>query len=380
MRMERIFANVGSALFCLENIFDTTIIYDCGGANVGLISSRINELVPDKSYYSSKDCDVDILFLSHFHNDHINGVRHLLTTKRVKTVVLPMLEEYERFYVAAYNFLGTESHSSYNDDIASLTLDPVGTIQQWSPSTKVIQVRAANEPGQLEFPRNENEPIEIDRLGSQISSGTPIIPNGYPFPPHPFWEYICWNIDTITPSYRRWMKKKYDAFVKKCFGNQPTLVEVWNLFLKMPHVNQQYVKNKMFGVPFYTVNDRCMAVYSGCMDPHLNPVGCLYLGDFNAKRNFKFLQQAYWNKWDNIEVVQIPHHGSDKNYSSQLIDGNKPTVAVVSDSFPISKSNRINTLHKLVDDNAWILITGQFQTAIEIDFDVWTNYQYIRLF
>ena len=47
--------------------------------------------------------------------------------------------------------------------------------------------------------------------------------------------------------------------------------------------------------------------------------GCLYLGDYNAKDYFEELFEAYKEVWPTIDIIQIPHHGSLKNFKEKLI-------------------------------------------------------------
>jgi len=47
-------------------------------------------------------------------------------------------------------------------------------------------------------------------------------------------------------------------------------------------------------------------------------VACLFLGDFEASKNWNDLDRAYNGVWDNIGLIQIPHHGAKENYTSKL--------------------------------------------------------------
>lgn len=47
--------------------------------------------------------------------------------------------------------------------------------------------------------------------------------------------------------------------------------------------------------------------------------GCLYLGDYNAEKNVQLLKNCYFRIWHNIGLIQIPHHGSKNNFSSDII-------------------------------------------------------------
>lgn len=85
--MTRAFHAIGQGAFYTEKFENGfTIVYDCGGQNKKFIVNKIQEVF-------QKNEKIDILFISHFHNDHINGVDFLLEYCDVKKVVLPFLHD-----------------------------------------------------------------------------------------------------------------------------------------------------------------------------------------------------------------------------------------------------------------------------------------------
>lgn len=51
-----------------------------------------------------------------------------------------------------------------------------------------------------------------------------------------------------------------------------------------------------------------LTVYSGPYNTKIEgKVGCLYTGDFDARKNVNSLLQAYHSVWKHIGVIQIPH-------------------------------------------------------------------------
>ena len=88
--VERTFYNVGQALFCKEQVENFSIVYDCGGENEGIIRDAIHRA------FKRGDC-IDMLFLSHYDRDHINGVFVLLNYCKVHHLILPMLSNLHRF-------------------------------------------------------------------------------------------------------------------------------------------------------------------------------------------------------------------------------------------------------------------------------------------
>lgn len=82
----RTFANVGQALFAVERHSGHIVVYDCGGENVGYVRRAIKRILRPEE-------PIDVLFISHYDRDHINGIRYLLQHYSVKHLVLPMIEE-----------------------------------------------------------------------------------------------------------------------------------------------------------------------------------------------------------------------------------------------------------------------------------------------
>lgn len=112
MTIDFTFHNVGQGLFYSGKVGDFNFIYDCG-------SERINHLNSVVSNYKNNELivsRVDLLILSHLHDDHVIGLDALFSSgMTVDTVVLPYLSPTERLMVALkrndlpdwfYDFLG----------------------------------------------------------------------------------------------------------------------------------------------------------------------------------------------------------------------------------------------------------------------------------
>ena len=51
-----------------------------------------------------------------------------------------------------------------------------------------------------------------------------------------------------------------------------------------------------------------------------NTPNCLYTGDFESLKNVSALQSYYYDLWETITSIQVPHHGSRNNYHYKLYD------------------------------------------------------------
>lgn len=90
MYFKRTLHPVGQGAFFSEQFFDSSnqclfsVIYDCGSTSKGLLNHEIEQL--EKS--------IDIMFISHFDNDHINGLKTLIEKKLLRAtsvVVIPFI-------------------------------------------------------------------------------------------------------------------------------------------------------------------------------------------------------------------------------------------------------------------------------------------------
>ena len=100
--------------------------------------------------------------------------------------------------------------------------------------------------------------------------------------------------------------------------------------------------------------------------------GCLYTGDYEAKGKHKWndLKNAYDKYWDYIGCVQIPHHGSHKNYN--------PEFASLNSYFVISAGCRNNYRHPsglvikdLILKNKYpLIVTEQHDSDILLEINI----------
>ena len=66
-------------------------------------SNRLKEEIEN---FLPKDSTIDVLFISHFHADHVNGIKLLAEKYKIKYVVLPQINDYEWLYIIE-NYLTT---------------------------------------------------------------------------------------------------------------------------------------------------------------------------------------------------------------------------------------------------------------------------------
>lgn len=90
------FHNVGEGLFYTGKVDDFDFIYDCGSQNGKYLDYAVRNYI----IHELRIPKVDLLIISHLHNDHVAGLNTLLSKVSVDTVILPYLSPIERLMVA----------------------------------------------------------------------------------------------------------------------------------------------------------------------------------------------------------------------------------------------------------------------------------------
>ena len=89
MKLTRTFHPVGQGAFYTERFYDGdknvfNMVYDCGSSTKSqYLKNEINDAFKD----GTGKAEIDILFVSHFHNDHVNGIQELARQYHVQYLV-----------------------------------------------------------------------------------------------------------------------------------------------------------------------------------------------------------------------------------------------------------------------------------------------------
>ena len=306
--MTRIFHAIGQGAFYTEKFENGfTIVYDCGGQNKKFIVNKIQEVF-------EKNEKVDILFISHFHSDHINGVDFLLEYCDVKKVVLPFLHDNMKMQFIIEN----TKNRSYNQFIVNAIINPHDTFKD--------QELVFVEPFNIDLnSTNTNQYIDGNKIKSTYSDQ---------------WIYIPYNI-----YFDEFALQLEDALKSQSIDINNILDKIKIDKHNILNIYKSIIKESSF-------NANSLVVYSGLLkdiDLKLqnitfvnsevftsNKVGCLYLGDAELKNDTEIekVKYLFTNYWDDISVVQIPHHGSYKNYHTELSWSR--SISVISTGFRYS--------------------------------------------
>lgn len=340
--MTRTFHPIGQGAFYTE-VFESgfVAIYDCGGSNKKIIEDEIKATFDEKQ-------KIDVVFISHLHNDHINGLEFLLHHCDVKKVVLPLLNDAMRLWFVIENAI-------YNRNKNNAFIDDLIINTEKILDDKVVFVEPIDD-NNLAY-----ESVEILNLSQQIKSNTKIVNQQIN------WLYIPLNF-------------QYDLYADNLkIALAKIDVTISNIVLKLQTNRQDIIdvyKYILGGTKNFNANS--MTVYSGKIcDRKIsmltkqsnkffinNEVGCLYIGDFEAKEQSKFdnLKNAYKTYWAEISTVQIPHHGSSHNFHNDLAWSD--SISIISTGFRYNHpSSRV--VKEIVKQNSWLgLVTKNNNTKV----------------
>ena len=334
MELKRIFYPVGQGIFYTEKfhfgdkVFN--VVFDCGSENKNKIEKEISQTF-------TKEDTIDILFISHFHADHMNSLNYLKKhCKQIKRVVIPFQTE------ESVNLIKIVNPVQYNinkqvlkflkqegiEIINVIEYDKDKEIESEDKKTLVIDLAEESTDGKEKNlnsrDRNSGDVIEIRNNTD-------------------YWEYIVYNFDIskcdsfidelkqkLNLSNKEEVKKKLKEFdftntkqkeikqvYEKVFGkknlNNSSLV-----VLSLPKAVTKKTNNYFhIDIPYLTYP----------FFHRLNPlpstyIGFVFTGDFNAKKFFDDnIEKSFYSDENKklIGMIQVPHHGSIHSHNDKFI-------------------------------------------------------------
>ncbi|VEI77118.1 DNA internalization-related competence protein ComEC/Rec2 [Mannheimia haemolytica] len=322
IKLIRSFHAVGQGAFYSERFINDSniafnVVYDCGA----MPKSKVIDRVIKESFKESDD--IDILFISHFDSDHVNGIEILKKNRNIKRVVMPLLAEKEKFFlINLYKSLG----GTYNHSLVKLIENPEVFFGE---DTKVIQVKSININDRDLADNNDSEIkhiMDISSINGSISSGTPI---SFKLSDTFFWVYYPYNykysnrrcqfIQEITKKGITEENLADPEFV----SNSKNQIIIRTAY-KSKAVDGSINENSMLvcSCPMKISIVKYMDNYQGYFPLYLssyflwdevNP-GCIYTGDSDLKVIASDLLNKINNIKSNIGTIQVAHHGSHNNF------------------------------------------------------------------
>lgn len=300
MEVQRVIHPIGQGAFYTESIrIDDNvynIVYDCGsgsGKNAPAILKR--EI---SSFYNENDV-IDILFVSHFDNDHINGISELRKkVSRIKNIVVPLVDSDDVWYYRVENQDFLPFYNSLNT-----IADNVFRVK---PQTDGEEPRTID---LFELRDYRGDDRDVDN-GTKFILSRKID-----------WFYITFNYD------RKQRLTDLKAYLIAHGLSEAVFENGWGVLSQhLDTIKEAYTKIVKDGA-----NKSSLIVYSGglsdsydmCsynrgyMRKWLEREGCLYFGDndLNQLNLLPDLQRRLGQLVDRVGTIQVPHHGALKNFN-----------------------------------------------------------------
>lgn len=336
--VERKFHRIGHGGFITEKINNSiNIVYDCG-SEIGIGRTKLRQKIDN---HFSQGERIEAVFISHYHEDHINELAYLMRRCNVQNMILPLLNPFDRIlYLASQNII----HGSF---VARLIENPVATLLEFGVSN-VIQVEEHDA-----FEGENDDIIYLDNQNDLPSSRT-----------------INGNSSIGINSNINWVFKTFNP--RRHLDYQRYRAAIVGINISSPINYATFDRLRRIYRTLYNpnLNQRSMTLYSGPLrigtnnitysqrgDSYIlnHPTGALYLGDYVATTTrstsrsprVSELMQRYSNEWESIKIIQVPHHASINNHS-QILYGNT-LIAAIFANYRVHHPNQVvlNDLRRL---------------------------------
>jgi hypothetical protein len=339
------FHPVGQGLFTSGTIIGKSgekfnFVYDCGTSSARKL---LNDAISSLSFSSN----IDLLAISHFDNDHVNGLIKLLNKYRVTTLLLPYLSLEERLFIAF------ENKVDVSDALMQFYLDPENyLLDKFDDSIEkiVLVPSVSNIDGYFEdFGEGPDDGVFIDidetynknpRVKKLKERGKILYGN--------FFEFIPYNDSSVaykpTKSFKNVIIKEREILLKlkrsdeikaslarirdqydKCFGNTPFERNVISMFLFAGP--RQFHSSTFSEVGLLRKHDSSYIIWSG----YKNCI--LYTGDgyLNTKLKLDSLVGFFGKKRvSRIGCFQVMHHGASGCWHPGVAKVLSPAISVFS--------------------------------------------------
>jgi hypothetical protein len=347
------FHPVGQGLFtsgCVRGkngqIFN--FVYDCGTSSARKLLDTAISSLPFIS-------NIDLVAVSHFDSDHINGLKKLLNKYNATTLLIPYLSLEERLYIAFKNNIGV------SDALMEFYLNPTDYLLAKFPRSigQIVLVPSVSKfyeefESFSDNSQSDNLSIDIDETYNEgprvkmLKKGGRIVYNK-------IFEFIPYNDSSVayrsTKSFLNAVKKDREVLLKSKGVN--------NIQAALARIRDQY--DKSFGKSAIDRNIISMFLFAGpcqsnilasttvygssdfissfrVLDSYKN--GILYTGDgyLNTKLKLRQLVEFFGEKRiSRIGCLQVMHHGASGCWHFGVAKTLSPRVSVFS-SNPDHKS------------------------------------------
>lgn len=381
------FHPVGQGLFSSGSLHDSRItgsgfswVYDCGtSSRKTILRKEIDSYALFCGASTANRPTLDLLVLSHFDKDHINGVVDLLSKFSVRMILLPYVPLSKRLILAFSEQVGL------HQDLMKFFIDPVAYLTReglLGPTSRIVFVRTGN-PDELpkETPDEgevfseepgENNPWEpglpVDQLSDWHGNEEELEPlkNGHRFSNVGFlklhgrirvrgwWEFLPYNdarfATKLTATFLSAVSKyKSDLLQANSDPRRQQAIDALKLIYDREFGKSSVQRNQISLFLYTGPIGRLSAFPNACMRSirtgilkstytisygiKASKVGILYTGDgyLDKRDRLEALTKMLGpNRMENICVCQVMHHGSKSNWHQGVAAEFKPTFSIFS--------------------------------------------------
>lgn len=325
MKTLRIFHPIGQGAFYSEvhenDNTKFTIVYDCGSSTFK--GKKMETLV---SSTFPENYEIDILFISHFHTDHVNGIEFLKKKFKIKKVILPLLDDEAKSLLKISNFI------NFGDTNTQLIDNPIGYFDNQTSLVFIDEVNLDEDTDGINI-ENVND-IPSLTSGATIKSGS-VLTTG--IVDHD-WLFIPFN-------YKQHARRS--EFITELSNLGLTISDIDTIEKISTHkVNIRKAYDKIQG----DLNENSLLLFSGkekaeyvnyfhnhsyfhfLMDYPQAYISCIYFGDINLREPgiINDIKRKLRKVWNTVGTIQVPHHGAINNFDKAIFNSTNISCAVVS--------------------------------------------------
>ena len=351
MEVIRDFHPVGQGAFYTEVFLGDdgsrfVVVYDCGTETADdamdiKLDDQIKRFAKSLSPYNT----IDILFLSHFHADHISGIKALLSTFKVKKTVIPMLDVPTLTVTRVQNFM---RFSAAMAESADQIIQELYFTDRKSEHFGEITVVA---------PEIEGEQTDEDG-GAFILNGTKVLSGSKLFYKD-IWEYIPFN--SIEKNDPRAIALR-NGLVDLSNNLGLAVFDLYALLRDhLDEVRDEYkaaMKNANDNLYSLVVVSQPVAGVVPQLCPRL--AHGIYFGDFDCyQKNKPWDRLNKVIQFSELGTVQVPHHGARGNWHGEMGKGDPRHYIVSSGSTNCHHHPNFWVLQEIWEDGHRIFVVSE---------------------
>lgn len=324
-QVQRFFYPVGHGAFYVETFHDCkgkffTFVYDCGSSNKNLIKKCIEDAVNKGDFIK-----INALFISHFDEDHVNGLEYLQTYMDSNTKVF--IPFYYNNYLTLYSLEQQDAIKLILSVLNKLNIVPIYVQYNTGIKSAVHNIKT--------MLSEEEEHNKIINSGDKIRVYSPSNPS------QAIWEYIPFNLHNEKEIFQKFKKEVVKSAEKIDLKNpsswtsnqRTTLRRIYKQKSMLYEINENSLlslSHSLVYVDFVRLSQGCTCLFKIVKKVHFHLIhyvngSCLYTGDCRLIPNskiYKMFVSRIQKTVKHIELLQIPHHGSSNNSNIDILKDN----------------------------------------------------------